>query len=264
MNCRRLGVISFAICGLAWSLLAAQGDGQPPAQPPPAAAAPMLTPLDQAIAYMQEAKRNYTAVKDYTCTMVSRENIKGKLKEESVVHMKFRVQPFSVYMRWLAPAESRGQEVAFVAGRNNNKMRVHSKGLLKGAIGFVSIDPSDPRVMEHSRHTIQEAGMGRLIDSTLAYWEFDKKIGRTQTRIAEYEYDNRRCLRIENVRPERRPEYYAYRSVLYLDKASKLPIRNENYSWPQPGGPATGELMEVYSYIDLRFNVGLTDRDFNK
>ena len=278
MNCRHLGIVIIGTCGILWTVVAAQVGGQAPAQPPavqapagqapaaqaPAAGAAKVAPLDQAIAWMQEAKRNYGAVKDYTCTMISRENIKGKLKEESVVQMKFRVQPFSVYMRWIAPSESRGQEVAFVAGRNNNMMRVHSKGLLKGAIGFVSIDPADPRVMEHSRHTIHEAGMGRLIDATLAYWENDKKIGRTETRIAEYDYDNRRCVRIENIRPERRPEYYAHRSVLYLDKASKLPIRNENYSWPQAGGAATGELMEVYSYIDLRFNVGLTDRDFNK
>lgn len=267
MNCRHLGIISLGTCGLVWTLLAAHVDGQAPAQKPPvqpAAGAPMPAPLDQAIAWMHEAKRNYSAVKDYTCTMISRENIKGKLKEESVVQMKFRVQPFSVYMRWIAPSESRGQEVAFVAGKNNNMMRVHSKGLLKGAIGFVSIDPTDPRVMEHSRHTIHEAGMGRLIDQTILYWESDRKINRTETRIAEYDYDNRRCLRIENIRPERRPEYYAHRSVLFLDKESKLPVRNENYSWPRPGSPATGELMEVYSYVNLRFNVGLTDRDFDK
>ncbi|MCI0683363.1 MAG: DUF1571 domain-containing protein [Gemmataceae bacterium] len=268
MKRRHLGRISIGICGLAWAALAAGSDGQAPTQPPPgqppAAAAPKLTPLDQAILWLHDAKRNHGAVKDYTCTMVSRENIKGKLREESIVQMKFRVQPFSVYMRWLSPTESRGQEVAFVAGRNKNMMRVHSKGLLKGAIGFVSIDPNDPRVMEHSRHTIREAGLGQLIDSTLAYWQADKRFNRTETRIAEYEYDNRRCLRIENIRPDRRPEYYAHRSVLFLDKESKLPVRNENYFWPRPGGPPTGELMEVYSYIDLRFNVGLTDRDFNK
>ena len=265
-----LGIASAGSAGLAWTLLAVAATGQapppnPPAVPPPAGQPAVPAPLDQAIAWLHEAKRNYSAVKDYTCTLISRESIRGKLqKEDNVIQMKFKAAPMSVYMRWLAPSESKNQEVAFVAGKNNNQMRVHSKGLLKGAVGFMSIDPNDPRVMEHSRHTIHDAGIGRLIDQTLAHWEQDRRLGRTETRIAEYNYNDRRCLRIENIRPERRPEYYAHRGILYIDKESKLPIRNENYAWPRTGGPATGDLLEVYSYIDLRFNVGLTDREFEK
>lgn len=260
-----LGISSIGIAGLAWSLLATTIDGQTPNQPPPVGGAPaVLAPLDQSIAWLQEAKRNYGAVKDYTCTMISKESIRGKLqREDNIVQMKFRSAPFSVYMRWLAPADKKNQEVAFVAGKNNNQMRVHSRGILKIA-GFVSIDPKDPRVMEHSRHIITDAGIGRLIDQTLVNWGTDRQLGRTETKFAEYEYNGRRCLRIENVRPDRNPAYYAHRSVLYLDKESKLPIRNENYDWPRAGGSPTGELLEVYSYIDLRFNVGLTNRDFDK
>jgi hypothetical protein len=264
-----LGIGGIGIGGLAWALLAATVGGQAPAPNqapavPPAGAQLALTPLDQSVAWLNEAKRNYSAVKDYTCTMISRESIKGKLqKEESIVQMKCRATPFSVYMRWLAPSETKNQEVAYVAGRNNNQMRVHSNHL-KGVIGFVSIELNDPRVMEHSRHKITDAGIGRLIDQTLVNWGTDRKLGRTDTKIAEYEYNGRRCLRIENVRPDRNPAYYAHRSVLYLDKESKLPIRNENYDWPRAGSLAGGELLEVYSYVDLRFNVGLTNRDFDK
>ena len=275
MRSVHLGLFSLGMSGVIWSLLAAGSAGQAPSTQPvrPGAAVPgvpqagaapdAIHPLDQALAWMAEAKRNHGAVKDYTCTMVSQENVRGKLKEESVVALKFRVAPHSVYMRWLAPNDFRGQEVCYVHGKNNNQMRVHSKGILKIA-GFVSVDPKDPRVMEHSRHTITEAGIGNLIDQTLKHWQVERKINRSETRIAEYDYNNRRCLRIESIRPERRPEHYAYRSVLFLDKDSKLPIRNESYDWPRQGGPATGDLLESYSYVDLQFNVGLTDRDFNK
>lgn len=267
MSRLHLGIVSMGLGMTAWLLVAAAGAGQAPAKgpnPPPAPDPNAPRPLDQAIVWMQEAKRNHGAVKDYTCTLISREQVRGKLLEENVVQMKFRVAPFSVYMRWLAPSNSKGQEVCYVHGKNNNQMRVHSTGIFKGIAGFVSIDVNDPRVAEHSRHTIVEAGIGHMIDQTLRNWEVDRKFNRTETRIAEYDYDNRRCLRIENIRAERRQEYYAHRSVLYLDKESKLPIRNENYDWPRPGGPATGELLESYSYAGLRFNVGLTDRDFNK
>jgi hypothetical protein len=76
--------------------------------------------LDQAIAWMTEAKRNYTAVKDYTCTLVSQENINGKLQEQNFMQLKFKAEPFSVRMRWLGPEKSKGQEVIFVLGKNNN------------------------------------------------------------------------------------------------------------------------------------------------
>jgi len=227
-----------------------------------APAAPEQT-LDQAIAYMKEARRNFTAVKDYTCTLVSRENVRGTLQEESVIQAKFRVQPNSVALRWIAPAKSAGQEVVWVDGKNSNKMKVHSRGLLKVA-GWVSIDPRDPRAMEHSRHSIVESGLGNIIEESIRQWEREQGIGKTKVKIAEYTFDSRRCWRIEVIRTEQRAEFYAYRTVVYLDKESKLPIRNENYFFPKQGGAPEGELMESFSYVGLRFNVGVTDQDFTK
>lgn len=265
MHRLHLGIMSTGFVAMAWTLIASGVDGQVPPSAPtqPSAGQPGGSQLDQAIAWMQEAKRNYSAVKDYTCTLISRESIRGRLKDENIIQMKFRTAPFSVYMRWLGPPELQNQEVAYVAGQNKNQMRVHSKGILKIA-GFVSVDINDPRVMEHSRHTILEAGMGNLIDQTLVNWNNERKIGRSEVRLAEYEYDKRPCLRIENIRPERIQGLYAYRSVIYLDKTSKLPIRNESYDWPRQGGNPTGDLLESYSYVNLQFNVGLSDRDFSR
>jgi hypothetical protein len=225
-------------------------------------AAPEQT-IEQAIAYMQEARRNFGVVKDYSCTLVSRENVGGKLQDENIIQAKFRVQPSSVAMRWIAPSKSAGQEVVWTQGQNNNKMKVHSRGLLKVA-GWVSIDPRDPRAMEHSRHSITEAGLGNIIEESLRQWDRERQIGKTQVRIAEYTFDSRRCYRIELIRSEQRAEFYAYRTVVYLDKESKLPIRNENYFFPRQGGAAEGELMESFSYVGLRFNTGLADRDFER
>jgi hypothetical protein len=143
-------------------------------------------------------------------------------------------------------------------------MRYKAASGLKTVAGFVSVDPKDPRVFEHSRHDIYEAGLGSLIEQTLQHWDTERKLKVTQVKTAEYVFNKRPCLRIETVRSERRPEFYCYRSVLYVDKENKLPVRNENYDWPRPGGDADGELLEVFSYLDLHFNVGLSDADFNK
>ena len=48
---------------------------------------------------------------------------------------------------------------------------------------------------------------------------------------------------------------------VYIDKENNLPIRFEAYDWPK-GGKAP-DLMEEYTYSDLRVNVGLTPRDFD-
>ncbi len=220
-------------------------------------------PAAQAYGWIKEAQRNYqTVVKDYTCTFVSRENLKGRMNEDQFIQLKYRQQPFSVSMKWLGPARLAGQEVAFAQGKNNNKLKVQSKGIL-GVAGFVAVDTDDARVREHSRHTIYETGLSNLIDSTIKSWDLDKTTGKATTKISEFDFDNRRCYRVETTRGERTPQTYCYRSVIFLEKNSKYPLRNENYGWPTKANP-DGELMEAFSYTNLQFNVGLADREFEK
>ena len=166
-------------------------------------AAAELSRLDQPLAWMHEAKRNYSVVKDYSCTMVSQEHVRGKLLDENIMQMKVKTEPFSVYMRWLAPAKFKEQEVAFALGKNGNKMRVKSNVLGNKLIGWISLDANDPRVFENSRHSILEAGIGNLIDTTLRNWERERLIGKTDVRVSESSYNKRDCYRIETICPER-------------------------------------------------------------
>jgi hypothetical protein len=57
-------------------------------------------------------------------------------------------------------------------------------------------------------------------------------------------------------------ELYCHRCVVYFDNETKLPIRAEVYDWPTRNGNPKGDLLECYSYINLKFNVGLTDATF--
>jgi hypothetical protein len=175
--------------------------------------------------------------------------------------MRARTQPFCVYLRWLAPQQFTGQEACYVTGRNNGMMRVHSTGLL-GIAGFVSLDPRDPRAAQNSRHAITEAGIGNLIERYSQRWQLERQLNRTEVHIADYTYAQRPCTRVEMIHGDRNAGYYAYRSVVYFDKEWRLPVRVENYDWPR-GGNADGDLLESYSYANLRFNVGLNDAAFN-
>jgi hypothetical protein len=251
-----LGLLSVAI-----AFSSAQGQGTGPVTPTTKVD---QSPLDQPLGWLHDAKRNYAVVKDYTCTLVSHEKVRGVLQDESIMYMKMKSQPYSIYMKWIAPKKYQGQEVAFVLGKNNNKMRVKSNVVLAKKLGFMSIDPNDPRVLEHSRHNILEAGIGNMIEQTIKYWTVERAFDKSQVKTGEYMYNQRNCIRVEVTRTEANPNFPYYRTVLYLDKDSKLPIRVENYEWARPGGPAEGDLAEMFSYVNLQFNVGLKDDDFNK
>jgi hypothetical protein len=219
--------------------------------------------MDLPLRLLGEARRSYQQTRDYTCLFIKKERLRGQLQPENVTTMKVRTQPFSVYMRWLKPAELAGQEVCYVAGRNNGMMRAHSTGVL-GVVGFVSMDPRDPRALENSRHTITEAGIGSLIDRFEERWALENRLNKTWVRTAEYEYNKRRCLRVDTVHPDNSgKQFLFYRTILYFDKENHLPIRLENYDWPRAGGDPNGELAESYSYADLRLNVGVSDAAFN-
>jgi hypothetical protein len=233
--------------------------------PPQSSASPAApsSPMDQALQLVGQAQHAYQGVRDYSCLLVKQERVRGKLLPENLIELQFRVQPFSVSMRWLAPREFNGQQVCYVAGRNNDMMRVHASGL-KGIAGFISVAVRDPRVFEHSAHTITETGIGNLIEQLRVGWEAARRLNKTQVQIAEYEYNRRRCTRVELVRTDRTAENCPFcRTVAYFDKENHLPIRVELYGWPQMGGNPSGDLMECYSYANLRLNVGVPDAVFN-
>ena len=224
-----------------------------------------LSPLDQPIAWLTEAKRNFTAVKDYSCWLVSQERVKGELLEKNIVKFKMKNEPFSVYMHWQEPRKFKDQEVAFVMGKNNNKMRVRSTVIGQGGLlGWLNIDPNDPRVLQNSRHTILEAGLGNMIEQNLKHWELSRRGGKTKVSVADFKFDNRDCIRVEITTLEQSAGSYCHRSIIFLEKESKIPIRLEAYDWPRQGGAPGGDLLESFSYHGLQFNVGLKDADFNK
>jgi hypothetical protein len=236
---------------------------QPPAEAAPAAPA-NAHPLDRPLALLAEARKAFADVKDYSCTLVKQERIGGRLQPNNVVTLMVRNEPFSVYMKWHEPRGQVGQEACYVEGKNDGKMRAKSPGVL-GAVGFVSIDVDDPRARKTSNHLITEAGLGNLLGRYEKSWPAAKKFNKSKVSIGEYEYAKRRCVRVETTLAEPNADVSPhYRGVVYFDKQTKLPIRVECYDWPRRGGPAGGELVEVYSYVNLKLNPGLPDSVFEK
>jgi hypothetical protein len=61
---------------------------------------------------------------------------------------------------------------------------------------------------------------------------------------------------------EQKPQYDFHLARVFLDRELNVPIRYEAYGWPShPGAPLP--LLEEYTYMDLKVNIGLTDADFD-
>jgi hypothetical protein len=228
-----------------------------------AAAAGAANTLDEPLRLLAEARKAYQEVQDYTCVLVKKERMRGQLQPENVISMKVRCEPFSVYLRWQQPKLMANQEACYVTGKNDGKMRVHASGLI-GVAGWVSLEPNDERAKKNSNHAITEAGIGNLLARFGKAWEKERALNLTRVRVGEYDYNKRRCVRVETMHPNNDGGHFVtYRSVMYFDKQTHLPIRVETYDWPKQGGSPDGELIEVYSYVNLKLNVGLGDDAFN-
>jgi hypothetical protein len=238
------------------------------ARPEPAAAedeyppAPKAVTMEDAVLLIEAAAERFHDVHDYSCRLVQRERVGDKLPPETVTAMEVRTQPFSVHLKWVEPRSMLGQEAVYVAGRNAGKMRVRGAGLL-GAVGFISLDVNDARARRASRHNITEAGLGNLIERFAAGWPNEVRHGGTEVHIDDFTFARRPCTRVETIHAANPDGFFLFgRSVVYFDRENHLPVRVENYDWPKHPGEA-GDLLEEYSYLDLRLNTGLSDAAFD-
>lgn len=221
------------------------------------------SPIERVGQLLAEAHASFARVRDYTGTVVRQERIGGQLQPEHVMDVRIRQQPFSVCLKWSAPKQLAGQEAIFIAGRNKNEIRAKGAGLLAVA-GYVSLPTNDPRVMKNSRHAITESGIGNIINVISRSYEIERRMPANQVQVtfADYAFQQRPCTRMELTHHVYNAQLYCHRCVVYFDKALKLPVRVEVYDWPAPNGNPKGELLECYSYINLKFNLGLTDAAF--
>lgn len=259
-----IGLCSLLALGLLKNAFAPKASNAQTTTTTTPAAAPAGHPLDEPLRLLAKARQVFSTVQDYTYTMIKQERIGGTLQPVNVMSVAIRQEPFSVYMKWLQPTKIAGQEACYVTGKNGGKMRAHSVGIL-GKVGFVSIDTNDPRAMKHSNHSITEAGVGNLLNRLTQTWSEERKLNRVQVKMGEYEYNKRRCIRVDATKPNLEPGTdEVYRSVVYFDKELGLPIRVEIYDRPKPGGKPGSDVVEMFSYIDLKLNVGLSNATFDK
>lgn len=215
-------------------------------------------PLIPAIRYARGAYDALDQVRDYQARFVKQERLDGALVVQSM-DMKFREKPFSVYLKFGPP--NVGREVLYVEGKNDGNLFAKDSGI-KSLVGTISLDPAGRMAMSGNKYPVTMIGMRKMLDSLIAQWEADRRYSDVAVRYyPDAKVGEIACKVIESTVPTRRDGAKFHRTRLYLDGENGLPIRVQQYDWPARAG-ADPPLVEEYSYLELRKNLGLTDADF--
>ena len=234
-----------------------------PASDPAAGSGPRARPplIERARAEMAACRERYKATRDYSCVFHKRERIDGKMVEPHVMTMRVRTEPYGIYFKFISP--DAGREAIFQPAKHSGKIVYHDVGLGRLVAGTLLLDPKGTLAMEDNRHPITDAGIGNLIETLQARWEAELRPGESLVEIHPHaKVGDRSCLLIETIHPRPDPAFIFHKVKVYIDREHGLPIRFEAYDWPRAPG-AEPELVEEYTYAELKTDVGVTDLDFD-
>ena len=208
------------------------------------------------IGLLKLAQQSYqNSVRDYVCTFVKQERVDGHLKAQEKMRVCFKEAPFSVLMSWHEP-KGMVDKILYVAKDNNSTMLVRPAGLPGLLVRTVRRDVYDPKNKKVSLRGPHQFGFGRSLQDMIRVYEQAAQSGDLVTEyLGIQKVAGRDCLVLVRSLPMAKG-YPAARLVVYLDKDYLLPTRVESYD-------AAGNPVGLYMYLDVRFNLGLTDELFS-
>ncbi len=246
--------------------------------PTKSASLPAEHPLTTLIHYARQQHQQIgQQVKDYQCLLVKRERIHGKLQAYESIETKIRhphqqddgtAVPFSVYLRYQKPSEFRGREVLYVDGQNKNRL-VATKGGGGPFSGLtLSLLPTSRRAMANSLHPITEIGVQnlaqRLIHEGLSGIRTKVPADAWEVKFLKgSKINGQTCTCVQIRLPELAEMGRLHTLRVFVNDTLQLPVRFAAYRWPRAAG-GRPELIQEYTYLNLKVNVGLTDVDFHR
>lgn len=213
-----------------------------------------------------------TNVDDYTATLIKEEKDRnGVLQSANTIEMKVATRhvggksgsPLKVYLKFVAPNAVKGREVIWVENENDNKLSVREAGIL-GAMMTASLAPDGMLAMRGQRYPIWQIGLTNLIEQLIERGGED--IGDPNVSVtleSDFPYDGMRLTRIVLRRssPSGKDNDFSSAEVI-VDQKRQLVLKFCSYDWPDAPEDSP-EVIESYSYQNVKLNVGLTDLDFD-
>lgn len=207
------------------------------------------------VALLEYCLKHYNATyKDYTCTLIKQERIRGTLGAEQWVQVKFLEKPFSVSMCWTKNAPI-GDRVVYVEGKYNNQMLVRPRGLVAKIVGTVLRDPDGAEAMKNTLRPVNMFGFHRGIQSLIDVYQEARKAGDSKETFGDYvQVNGRKTIVLVRQLPPK-GDYPANVTKTYIDLEYLVPIMIEGTDWDN-------DLLCRYRYQDVKFNVGLNSDAF--
>ena len=230
-------------------------DAHPKANPSPML--PLLQDAKQMIANMEKS------VHDYSAVLVKRERIGNTLGDFQFTFLKIRHKPFSVFLHFVEPEKVKGEEAIYVEGQNDNKLLGHATGFTGKLLGTLALDPNGFIAMQGQRYPITEIGILNMTRRMAAFAErnLNDYAGTVQVQRG-VKINDRDCSRIRIVHPVQVADVRSYLVQIHVDIQLHMPIRYELFAWPRKPD-AEPELLEEYTYLQVKLNNGFTDADFD-
>jgi hypothetical protein len=211
---------------------------------------------------LSEARTAHGKMRDYSGTFTRQERLNGSLSAQQVGEMKMRVNPVGVYVRFAIPDSVSGMEVMYSGAKRSGKVRYRQAGAA-GRKGVLRLEVDDAKFLADHRHPATEWGMGPIIELIATSTAREKALNNpVETFTSDYQFANRNVTKYEILMRRPHALRYAARMVVFIDKETKLPIRFEAYDEPKAGA-LVGELLEAYSFTDLKFNTGIGENTFD-
>ena len=219
---------------------------------------PLFIPLQMAYKASEQLKE----IEDYECIFTKRELL-GKKLLKSTMKLKFRDEPFSVYLKFID--NNPGREVLFVKGQNSNNLLVREAGVKGAILGVVPLAPTGPDALAENKYPVTSIGIKQLLGTVIKQWEAEGKFSGTsaQKRPNSKLPTGEVCTVYEAVHEKPYKDFKFHTTRLWIEDKTGLAIGVQQLGFPGKNDTQP-PMVEEYFYSNLKTNLKLTDTDFDK
>jgi len=225
-------------------------------------------PLERVIELpMRVLSRTDEEIDEYSCLLIKRERIDGKLTERQYMRAKIRhrkledgeiVTPMSVYLKFLKPSSIAGREVLYVENERDGDLLARRGGKRLANI-TVELDPKGHWAMQDNLHPITEIGFRNLAFQLIENMRADLDYHDVAVKYFDKaKLGDRPCQHIQVTHPTKAKHFDYHIARIFIDKELRVPVYFASYGWPKKEG-GEPELKEEYIFTDMNLNPAFTE-----